>query len=101
MSGGGSQKSLRTARVAAVSRVGKVVLKREVVTVVVFVLMHAVASVSSAATAGTDVTVINDNNNLDGGTPNPGFDAQNRQSNETSVAISPANPNIVVVGAND
>ena len=43
----------------------------------------------------------NDNNNVDGGTPNPGFDAQNRQSNETTTAISPANPSIVAVGAND
>ena len=55
----------------------------------------------SHATQGTDVKVTNDNNNVDGGTPNPGFDAQNRQSNETTVAISPANPNIVAVGAND
>lgn len=50
---------------------------------------------------GTDIKVINDNNNVDGGTPNPGFDAQNRQSNETTVAISPVDPDIVVTGAND
>lgn len=50
---------------------------------------------------GADVKVTNDNSNVDGGTPNPGFDAQNRQSNETTVAISPANPNIVAAGAND
>lgn len=50
---------------------------------------------------GADVKVTNDNNNVDGGTPNPGFDAQNRQSNEATVAISPANPNIIAAGAND
>ncbi len=50
---------------------------------------------------GRDVKVTLDNKNKDGGTPNPSFDAQNRQSNETTVAISPANPNIVAVGAND
>lgn len=59
------------------------------------------AHVGPGATGGTDVKVTDDNNNVDGGTPNPGFDAKNRQSNETTVAISPANPNIVAVGAND
>jgi hypothetical protein len=53
------------------------------------------------AVGGTDVKVTNDNNNVDGGTPNPGFDAQNRQSNETTVSISPANPSIVAAGGND
>ena len=53
------------------------------------------------ANDGTDVKVTNDNNNVDGGTPNPGFDAQNRQSNETTIAISPADPNIVAAGGND
>jgi len=53
------------------------------------------------ATGGADVKVTNDNNNVDGGTPNPGFDAQNRQSNETTVSISPANPSIVAAGGND
>ena len=52
-------------------------------------------------TDGTDVKVTLDNNNVDGGTPNPSFDAQNRQSNETTTVISPANPNIVAAGAND
>jgi hypothetical protein len=52
-------------------------------------------------TTGADVEVVLDNNNIDGGTPNPGFDAQNRQSNETTVAISPADPDIVAAGAND
>jgi hypothetical protein len=54
---------------------------------------HAVDSV--------DVKVTNDNNNVDGGTPTPGFDAQNRQSNETSVAISPVDRRVVAAGAND
>jgi hypothetical protein len=53
------------------------------------------------AVDGVDVKVTNDNSNVDGGTPNPGFDAQNRQSNETTVSISPANPSIVAAGAND
>src|SRR5512136_2737706 len=56
---------------------------------------------ASHVIAGVDVKVTHDNNNVDGGTPNPGFDAQNRQSNETTVAISPINPDIVAVGAND
>lgn len=53
------------------------------------------------ATDGADVKVTLDNNNVDGGTPNPSFDAQNRQSNETTVAISLVNPSIVAAGAND
>ena len=53
------------------------------------------------AVGGADVKVTNDNNNVDGGTPNPGFDAQNRQSNETTVSISPADPDIVAAGGND
>jgi hypothetical protein len=53
------------------------------------------------ATDGTDIKVTNDNNNVDGGTPTPGFDAQNRQSNETTVAISPVDPSIVAAGGND
>ena len=62
--------------------------------------------ISTSVTAGhatddTDVEITIDNNNVDGGTPNPGFDAQNRQSNETSVAFSPADPDIIAVGAND
>jgi hypothetical protein len=57
-----------------------------------------------------DVKVTDDNNNIDGGLENvtPSKDAQNRQSNETSVAISPAaSPvtgnvgDIIVDSAND
>lgn len=59
------------------------------------------AHVGPGATGGADVKVTNDNNNVDGGTPNPSFDAQNRQANETTVAISPVNPEVVAVGAND
>lgn len=58
-------------------------------------------ALANHAIQGADVKVTNDNNNVDGGTPNPSFDAQNRQSNETTVAINPANPNIVATGAND
>lgn len=68
------------------------------------ILVLALASTASAAVVvvdGADVEVINDNSNADGGTPNPGFDSQNRQSNETTLAISPANPNIIASGAND
>lgn len=52
-------------------------------------------------TGGADVKVTLDNNNVPGPTPTPSFDSRNRQSNETSVAISPANSDVVVVGAND
>ena len=51
--------------------------------------------------AGADVKVTTDNNNVDGGTPNPGFDTQNRQANETTVAISPVSVDIIAAGAND
>src|SRR5512145_190311 len=65
------------------------------------VLVTATAAFAVHVTDGADVKVTNDNNNVDGGAPNPGFDAQNRQSNETTVAISPADPSIVATGAND
>jgi hypothetical protein len=47
---------------------------------------------ASHATVGPNVKVTDDNNNLDGGLGNvtPSKDAQNRQSNETTVSISPA-----------
>lgn len=64
-------------------------------------LVVATVAYAAHATDATDVKISNDNNNVDGGTPNPGFDAQNRQSNETTVAFSPADPNIIAVGAND
>ena len=64
-------------------------------------LVAVPSALGSHVTDGTDVKVTLDNNNVDGGTPNPSFDAQNRQSNETTVSISPANPNIVAAGAND
>jgi len=38
----------------------------------VLVVSYALAS---HAVGGADVKVTNDNNNVDGGTPNPGFDA--------------------------
>jgi hypothetical protein len=69
--------------------------------VVVISLLVVPAVLAAHATGGTDVKVTNDNNNVDGGTPNPGFDAQNRQANETTVAISPVDPDIVAAGGND
>lgn len=68
---------------------------------VALTLIVAPSTFANHVTGGRDVKVTLDNNNRDGGPPNPGFDAKNRQSNETSVAISPANPDIVVVAAND
>ncbi len=52
-------------------------------------LLAVPSSIAGHAVDGVDVKVTNDNNNVDGGTPNPSFDAQNRQSNETTIAISP------------
>jgi hypothetical protein len=74
------------------------------IVLVCLVVLFSLALVTSAlagATGGTDVKVTNDNNNVDGGTPNPGFDALNRQSNETTVAINPMNSDIIAAGAND
>jgi len=64
-------------------------------------LLLAPMTFAAHAVQGVDVKVTADNNNVDGGTPNPSFDSRNRQSNETTTAISPANPNIVAAGAND
>ena len=71
------------------------------ISVLVASLILTTVAYASHATGGSDVKITNDNNNVDGGTPNPGFDAQNRQSNETTVAFSPVDPNIIAVGAND
>ena len=64
-------------------------------------LILAPGGFAAHVVGGVDVKVTADNGNVDGGTPNPSFDAENRQSNETTVAISPANPSIVATGAND
>jgi len=66
-------------------------------------LALAPSALGTHAVDGTDVKVINDNNNVDGGlgSVTPSFDGQNRQANETTVAISPANSQIVAAGAND
>jgi hypothetical protein len=64
-------------------------------------LLAVPSSIAGHAADGVDVKVTNDNNNIDGGTPNPGFDAQNRQSNEATIAISPVDTDIVAAGAND
>ncbi|HLE14961.1 MAG TPA: hypothetical protein VI776_09445, partial [Anaerolineales bacterium] len=64
-------------------------------------LLVVTTAFAFAVNDGPDIKVTNDNNNVDGGTPNPGFDAQNRQSNEPSIVISPVNPNIVAAASND
>ena len=64
-------------------------------------LVLATVAYAGHATGGADVKITNDNNNVDGGIPNPGSDAQNRQSNETTVAISPVDPGIIAAGGND
>jgi hypothetical protein len=71
-------------------------------------LLFVSSSLAAHAVDAPDVKVTNDNNNADGGVPNPGFDAQNRQSNETTTAISPRpSPvtgvvgDLVAAGAND
>ena len=64
-------------------------------------LVLATVAYAGHATGGADVKITNDNNNVDGGIPNPGSDAQNRQSNETTVAISPADTGIIAAGGND
>ena len=76
-------------------------LKISFTIVLVASLVLTTVAYASHATGGTDVKITHDNNNVDGGTPNPGFDAQNRQSNETTVTISPANPSIIASGSND
>jgi hypothetical protein len=80
----------------SLSRLTLTLISAALVSLLVFTYVLA-----AHATDGTDVKVTNDNNNVDGGTPNPGFDTQNRQSNETTVAISPVDPNIVAAGGND
>jgi hypothetical protein len=55
----------------------------------------------SGVTQGVDVKVTLDNNNVDAGFATPGFDGRNLEQNETTVAISPLDPNIVAVANND
>jgi len=76
-------------------------LRYLIVLIVILALAVAPSTFGGHALGGADVKVTADNSNTDGGTPNPSFDKQNRQSNETTVAISPVDPNIVAVGAND
>ncbi|OGO37672.1 MAG: hypothetical protein A2W35_05655 [Chloroflexi bacterium RBG_16_57_11] len=72
------------------------------VLVTTLALTLIVFSVALAAVVdGVDVKVTHDNNNVDGGVPNPSFDSRNRQQNETTIAISPADTDIVATGAND
>ncbi len=80
-------------------------MQRRILTLLALVLIASLVVTTgvsaSHGTDGADVKITNDNNNIDGGTPNPGFDAQNRQGNETTVAISSTNPSIIAVGLND
>ncbi|MCI0396712.1 MAG: glycoside hydrolase [Chloroflexi bacterium] len=66
-----------------------------------FSLLTVTIVLAAHVVDGPDVEVTIDNNNVDGGVPNPGFDAQNRQANETTVAVSPIDPAIVAAGGND
>jgi len=75
--------------------------KIALIIVLVASLVLATVAYASHATDGTDAKITNDNNNVNGGTPNSGFDAQNRQSNETTVVFSPADPDIIAAGGND
>jgi len=50
---------------------------------------------------GPNVKVTLDNNNVDGLVPTPSFDARNRDQEETSIAISPVNSNVVASGSMD
>jgi hypothetical protein len=68
---------------------------------VVALALGVPGALASHAIGGADVKVTRDNNNIDGGTPTPSFDAKNRQSNETSVAISGVSSSIVAAAAND
>ena len=77
-------------------------LRLWILSIAVVVSVIVVSNVFAGhAVDGVDVKVTNDNNNVDGGTPNPSFDAQNHQGNESTISISPTNPNIVAAGAND
>jgi hypothetical protein len=78
--------------------------------VVAALLVFAPGVQASHAVVGPNTKVTNDNNNVDGGLGNvtPSKDAQNRQSNETTVSISPvASPvtgqvgDVVAEAAND
>lgn len=73
-------------------------------TVVLASITPVLASASPQAvtvTTGPDVKVILDNDNVPGGTLTPSFDARNQVQNETSVAISPVDPDILAIGMND
>jgi len=78
-------------------------MKLRILFIAAVVLSLTVVSIAYAAhvTGGVDVKVTTDNMPLGLGSPTPCSDTNNRQSNETSVAISPANPSIVAIGAND
>jgi hypothetical protein len=88
--------------------------QRHLLILLVIVLITSLVLVTGVyaghAIDGTDVKVTDDNNNVDGGIENvtPSKDAQNRQSNEPTVAISlvespvtGAVGDIIAAGAND
>lgn len=64
-------------------------------------LIVAPGALAVHAVDGIDVKVTNDSVLVGVGTPNPSFDSHKRQGNETTLDISPANSNIIAVGAND
>jgi len=80
---------------------------RSRVLLVAFALIgaHAIAnprvSEGGQILQGGDVKVTLDNNNVDAGFATPSFDGRNQQQNETSVAVSPVNRDIVAIGSND
>jgi hypothetical protein len=67
----------------------------------VFAMMHPPVSEGLQIIQGNDVKVTLDNHNVDAGFATPSFDARNMQQNETSVAVSPVDHDIVAIGSND
>lgn len=67
-------------------------IKRLLIAVVAISLIVAPSAFAAHVVEGVDVKVTDDSNNVDGGLAavTPSKDAQNRQSNEPTVAISPA-----------
>src|SRR5689334_16960546 len=66
-----------------------------------FTLTVSPVSKAGDVETGPNVKVTRDNNNVDGLVATPSFDARNNPQRETSVAISPVDPNTVVIASND
>ena len=66
-----------------------------------FALTASPASKAGDVETGPNIKVTRDNNNVDGLVATPSFDARNNQQRETSVAISPVDPETVVIASND